>query len=197
MQHMDELCERRGDQGKRRVWLHKKIELVATMGTATSDRAKYLAAQSQLTLADDARAAFDAIELTDPLAASLKRKQQVAQGGDRRVRTNRELRRRGVRNRVDVSDRGHLCRVVARPDGIGASEGSLRDWNSSNTTCCSKSRPFPFEEQAISIHEINVRRSWDGVYDQWVQKSFGALRALLPARFDKQEVQVGYVETIR
>ena len=56
---------------------------------------------------------------------------------------------------------------------------------------------FPFEEQAISIHEINVRRSWDGVYDQWVQKSFAALRALVPARFDKQEMQVGYVDTIR
>ncbi len=56
---------------------------------------------------------------------------------------------------------------------------------------------FPFEEQAISLHEINVRRSWDGVYDQWVQKSFEALRALVPARFDKQEMQVGYVDTIR
>jgi hypothetical protein len=56
---------------------------------------------------------------------------------------------------------------------------------------------FPFEEQAISLHEINVRRSWDGVYDRWVQKSFEALRALVPARFDKQEMQVGYVDTIR
>ena len=48
-----------------------------------------------------------------------------------------------------------------------------------------------------SFHEINVRRSWDGVYDQWVQKSFESLRALVPARFDKQEMQVGYVDTMR
>ena len=63
MQHIDELYATPGDQAKRRFWLHKKIELVATMGTAAPDRAKYLAAEAQLVLADDARAAFDAVEL--------------------------------------------------------------------------------------------------------------------------------------
>ncbi len=77
MQHMDSCIRTPGDQAKRRFWLHKKIELVATMGNAAPDRAKYLAAEAQLVLADDARAAFDAVELADPLATSLKRKQQA------------------------------------------------------------------------------------------------------------------------
>jgi hypothetical protein len=55
---------------------------------------------------------------------------------------------------------------------------------------------YPFEEQAISIHEINVKRSWSGVYDEWVQRSFAALKALVPAQFDREEVEVTYVETI-
>ena len=55
---------------------------------------------------------------------------------------------------------------------------------------------FPFEEQAISLHEINMRRSWDGVYDDWVKRSFAELKKLMPARFDKQEIDVAYVETI-
>ena len=48
---------------------------------------------------------------------------------------------------------------------------------------------YPFEEQAIAIHEINVRRSWEGNYDASVQRSFAALSVLMPARFDKQERQ--------
>jgi hypothetical protein len=55
---------------------------------------------------------------------------------------------------------------------------------------------YPFEEQAIQIHEVNLRRSWEGVFDDWVQKSFGALRELMPGRFDKRETQVAYVEAI-
>ena len=55
---------------------------------------------------------------------------------------------------------------------------------------------FPFEEQAISLHEINMRRCWDGVYDDWVKRSFVKLSGLMPARFDKHEVQAAYVEAI-
>ena len=41
-----------------------------------------------------------------------------------------------------------------------------------------------------------MRRSWEGVYDEWVKMSFEALSELMPARFDKQEIDVAYVETI-
>ena len=55
---------------------------------------------------------------------------------------------------------------------------------------------FPFEEQAISLHEINMRRSWDGVYDDWVKKSFGELARLMPGRFDKRELEMSYAQAI-
>ena len=42
---------------------------------------------------------------------------------------------------------------------------------------------FPFEEQAIKAHELNAARAKDGVYDEWVKKSFQALAELKPARF--------------
>ena len=42
---------------------------------------------------------------------------------------------------------------------------------------------FPFEEKAIGIHEANARRAMDGVYDDWVRKSYAALAAMKPARY--------------
>ncbi|MGB2742377.1 MAG: tetratricopeptide repeat protein [Cognaticolwellia sp.] len=48
---------------------------------------------------------------------------------------------------------------------------------------------YPFEEKAIELHSSNAERSWLGIYDEWVQKSFTALAKLEPAKFDKSEKQ--------
>jgi hypothetical protein len=46
---------------------------------------------------------------------------------------------------------------------------------------------FPFEEKAIEIYQANAARAAEGVYDQWVRKSFDALVGLMPARYAKME----------
>ena len=46
---------------------------------------------------------------------------------------------------------------------------------------------FPFEEKAIELFEANARRAADGVYDEWVRRSFDALATLKPARYAKAE----------
>jgi Flp pilus assembly protein TadD len=47
---------------------------------------------------------------------------------------------------------------------------------------------FPFEEQAISTHEINTKRAREGVYDDGVKKSYAALAELKPGRYAKTEM---------
>ena len=46
---------------------------------------------------------------------------------------------------------------------------------------------FPFEERAIDLYVANSDRVADGVYDEWVQKSFERLAGLMPARYAKKE----------
>ena len=55
---------------------------------------------------------------------------------------------------------------------------------------------FPFEEQAIKAHELNTARAKDGVYDEWVKKSFQALAQLKPARYGKTEVTQDVVASL-
>jgi hypothetical protein len=55
---------------------------------------------------------------------------------------------------------------------------------------------FPFEEQAIAIHEINAKRVQDGIYDDSVRASFTALAELKPARYGKTELSAGWVPTL-
>jgi hypothetical protein len=46
---------------------------------------------------------------------------------------------------------------------------------------------FPFEEKAIDLYKANTNRAADGVYDEWVIRSFGKLAELMPARYAKLE----------
>ena len=46
---------------------------------------------------------------------------------------------------------------------------------------------FPFEEKAIDLYKVNADRAAQGVYDEWVQKSYEKLAGLMPARYAKSE----------
>ena len=56
---------------------------------------------------------------------------------------------------------------------------------------------FPLEEAAIRIHQTNVARAYDGLYDEWVKRSFRALAELMPGQYDKTEKAESYVKQIR
>jgi hypothetical protein len=56
---------------------------------------------------------------------------------------------------------------------------------------------IPFEDLAMEIHQNNIKHSWEGNFNSWVDKSFVAMAKLSPARFGKQEMQVSYGYGIR
>ena len=46
---------------------------------------------------------------------------------------------------------------------------------------------FPIEEKAIELYKANTDRTADGIWDDWVERSFNRLAGLLPARYAKLE----------
>ncbi|MAT82757.1 MAG: hypothetical protein CMD39_00530 [Gammaproteobacteria bacterium] len=192
---LDTLYQRTGDETRRRHWLAEKIDIHRAMGRSASERATYLAAEAQYVFAEDARGAFAAVRLTHPLKDSLKRKQKALKDA---VRAYEQAAEYQVAEFATASTYriGTLFTDLAaaimdsdRPDGL--SELELAQYE-----ILLEEQAFPFEEQAISLHEINMRRSWDGLWNDWVEKSFTELGRLMPARFDKQELDVAYVESI-
>jgi hypothetical protein len=55
---------------------------------------------------------------------------------------------------------------------------------------------YPFEEQAIQIHEVNAARAREGLYDESVRKSFQALAELKPGRYGKTELMQDVATTL-
>ncbi len=55
---------------------------------------------------------------------------------------------------------------------------------------------YPFEEQAIAVHEENFELLASGIYNPWVQKSLDRLADLMPGRYAKNESSGGFVAAV-
>ena len=183
---LSELYEKTEQESKRRFWLKKIIDADKQAGSSRTDRSKYLAALSSSVFADDDYQTFQNIRLTLPLKNSLKKKkkalnkalnsyQALSDYGVAEFSTLATYRIAAVYNQLsqDLMD-------SQRPKNLD--ELALEQYD-----LLLEEQAYPFEEKAIDLHEVNAQRSWEGVYDDWVKESFSALKALLPARYGKQE----------
>jgi len=193
--NLDLLHQRLGDTEGRRYWLEQTVAVQAAMGHEATVRATYLAAEAQYVLAGYEREAFDAIRLTHPLQNSLQRKHKALK---RTVSAFEAAAAYRVADFLSASTfqiadlyaaLSRALMVSDRPAGLSALEQAQYE-------ILLEEQAFPFEEQAITLHEINMRRSWEGAWDPWIEKSFTELSRLMPARFDKPEVEIAYVESI-
>lgn len=181
-----ELYQQGGESDKRRFWLKRQMDAVDAHSGQVDDRMVYLAAQASSVLASDAWETYQGIELTLPLqttlpaktsalATAVKAYQKTASYGVAEYATEAGYRIADLYAQLstDLMD-------AERPPGLSELEQSQYD-------LLLEEQAFPFEEKAIDIHEQNARRSWNGLYDEWVRKSFDALKSLLPARYNKPE----------
>lgn len=173
-----------GNNEKRRHWL-KEIVAANDKGKST-DRTQFLAAKATLELAEPAFQSYRGIHLVQPLKANLKKKKnamkevidaytKAANFGVAEVTTASTYRIAEVYN-----DFSRGLYASERPKGLSATELQQYD-------LLLEEQAYPFEEKAIKIHETNADRVKDGVYDEWVKKSFIALRKLRPVRYAKLE----------
>jgi tetratricopeptide (TPR) repeat protein len=194
-QHLAEYAQRSGDVARRDHWYQEIIRADAQAGPQRTERTHYLAAKAQLALAQPARDAFREIRLTAPLKKSLIVKRdalEAAMDGYKRAADYQvaEVTTAATYEMAELYRR--LAKDVMaseRPKNLKGEE--LEEYNS-----LLEEQVFPFEEQAIKAHELNAARAKDGVYDEWVRKSFQALAELKPARYGKTEMTRDVVTTL-
>ena len=87
-------------------------------------------------------------------------------------------------------DFGKALMQSQRPKGLN--KAALEQYN-----VMLEEQAFPFEEKASDLHETNARRAAAGRYDEWVKKSFTALRELRPVRYGKNERGEGAIDEAR
>src|SRR6185503_11001088 len=195
-QKLIDLSGAAGNQAERTRWMRDLVVADAGAGAERTDRTRYLAAKAQLELAAPTRDAFLGTRLVVPLDKSLEAKQarmqealaaygKAADYGVAEVTTAANY---------EIAELYHSLSkdlyASQRPAELTADELEQYD-------ILLEEQAFPFEEEAIKLHETNAGRTTEGIYDEWVRKSFTALVELLPGRYAKAEIGETVVEAIR
>ncbi len=185
-----------GDLTARDGWYREIVKADAEAGTQRTPRTHFLAAKAQLALAAEPRDEFRAIRLTLPLTRTLKAKRRAM---ERALAAYRLAAAYGVAEVTTAAtyEMAGLYQTLAqdvlgseRPRHLNGQE--LDEYNS-----LLEDQVFPFEDQAIKIYGLNATRASQGIYDEWVRKSFEALAKLDPARYGKTELMSDVVTTIK
>jgi len=184
------------EQGSSRLALwQQKVAAHTGAGRGATERMNYLAAEARLQLADIDRQQFDSLALTQPLKRSLKAKQKSLKTT---INAYKDVINYGVGDFVTAANFQIADMYVALSRSIMESDrpGGLSALELEQYEILLEEQAFPFEEQAIELHEVNLHRMWKGLNDSWTDRSLAALRVLMPGRFDKTELQVAYVDAI-
>lgn len=192
---MSELYLQTKEPQKRRFWLRKLVAGDKVAGAKRTDRSRYLGAFASSELADDHYQAFARLRLTLPLKRSLQKKKKAlkkALDAYEAILAYEVAEFTTLANYRIGAIYGQLSRDLMsseRPNNLDAL--ALEQYE-----ILLEEQAFPFEEQAIDVHQSNARRSWSGIYDDWVKQSFSELANLLPGRYNKKEISLEYSDAI-
>jgi TolA-binding protein len=167
-----------------------------TAGGARTDRTRYLGGMATLALAKPLADEYRKVALVEPLKRQLKVKKErmevalkayaaAADYGIAEVSTAATYQTAEL-----YRDFGKALMTSQRPKGLKKDE--LEQYN-----VMLEEQAFPFEEKAIEVHEVNAKRTANGIYDSWVRDSIAALGQLRPARYAKVERAERTVDAIR
>ncbi|MGB1298115.1 MAG: tetratricopeptide repeat protein, partial [Psychrobium sp.] len=174
------------EQRKYRFWLNKMIKAHDNAGSEQTARSKFLAAQSALVFARDAKRDFDKIKLKLPLQASLARKTKSLEKTLTAYKKVSDYRVASFSTQSNY-ETAQVYRQLAndlmgsqRPSGLD--ELALEQYE-----ILLEEQAYPFEDQAIALFESNAKLTAQGLYDEWIALSLDKLRQLLPGRYNKVE----------
>jgi tetratricopeptide (TPR) repeat protein len=192
-QKLLDLAATAGNAERVTFWQREIVNADRNAGAGRTDRTQYLAAKATLALASPARDAYRNIALVLPLKASLAKKKKAMEAALAAYKGATDYRVAEVTT-LATYEIAEIYRKLGqdimkseRPKKISGDQ--LDEYNS-----LLEEQAFPFEEQAISTHEINAKRTLDAVYDEGVKKSFTALAELKPARYGKSEIMSASVD---
>jgi cellulose synthase operon protein C len=193
-QRLADIAGKDGDVVKRDQWYREIVKADSTAGSARTDRTKYLAAKAQLSLAQPVRDAFRGVRLTAPLKKSLVGKRQAL---DKALNAYKQAAAYNVAEVTTAStyETAELYRTLAKDLMASERPKALKGDELDQYNLLLEEQVFPFEEQAIQIHELNTVRAKDGVYDEGVRASFKALAELKPGRYGKTELVQDVIAT--
>lgn len=193
---LDEIYKAQGEDEKRRFWLDKVISLHRDNPSKQSERSTYLASKALFELAEFERENYENIRLTLPLNKSVPVKSKAMKNAQDKYSESVEL---GVLEFTTASTYriGQLYTQLSRALLDSERPKGLDELELEEYQFLLEDQAYPFEEAAIDIHLKNINRTQDGLYDEWIKRSYGVMGDLLPTQYRRDERALDYVSEIR
>lgn len=192
---LTEIYSQLGLISKRDYWLDEIIKHGELAAVQQDDTIQYYAAKASLILAELKFTEFDSISLIEPLRENLVQKKQKMEMAIAAYRK--------------TSDYGFAEFVTAASHRIGEiyfnlsaalleSERpiNLDEEEMEQYEMMLEEQAYPFEEQAIKFLESNVTRVENGLYNDWIERSYGSLGKLLPVQYAKHELSHEVIDVL-
>jgi TolA-binding protein len=185
-----------GQSRSQQAWLNDLVKTERDGGSERTDRTRTLAATAAMTLAEPYYDAYRQVRLKEPLKKSLKNKKAKMQLA---LKAYGDAADYGVAEVATAStyyiaeiyrDFSRELLASQRPKGLSAEEME-------QYVVMLEEQAYPFEEKAIELHEVNVRRITSHIYDQWVRRSIDALGKLRPVQYAKVEKSEVIINALR
>ncbi len=190
------LADEGGDAARGLAWRRELVKVEAGGGNGRSDATRLLAARAALALTAPVVDAYRKVNLVEPLQKNLRLKKAKMEEALKAYTAASDYGMAEVATAATYQvaelyhDFSRALLASERPKKLKKDE--LEQYN-----VMLEEQAYPFEERAIELHEINAHRSAEGIYDDWVQKSYAALNELLPVRYAKPERDEGSIDAIR
>lgn len=175
--------------------LKQMVEADASAGAERSDRTRYLAATSALTLTEPLFEKFAEIKLVQPFDQNLRRKSAAMKTAKEAFESLLSYEAGDVTSAVTY----YLAEMYysfsrallesERPDDLSGLEKEQYELSI-------EEQAYPFEEKTIQTHEKNLELLTLGVYSAWIEMSIEKLAKLVPARYAKFEESSGFMESM-
>lgn len=194
--HLADLYEQINDKTRHLYWLRRVIAGDAGAGSERTERSQWLGAWANAKYGDYFAWEFKRRSLRLPLEKSMARKNGYLQDATTRYEKASEY---GILEFVTLSNYKMADLYETFSDELN--KAPIPDGLSKQDTAMYQDiiaqQAQPFADLAASIHQNNIELGWDGHYNEWISKSYEAMKRLSPVRFDKEEELARYGDEIR
>lgn len=185
----------RNDQAAYQEELQRIVSADASGGRERTDRTRYLAATSLLSLSEPVYERYAQIKLSKPFEDNLKKKKAALKAVKDAMETilGYEVSETSAAATYYLAemyfDFGRALMESERPDDLNAAEKEQYE-------LALEEQAFPFEERAIDVHQKNSDFVTLGIWNRWVEKSYVRLAKLVPAKYAKFEESGGFIASL-
>ena len=171
------------------------VAMDSEAGAERTDRSRYLAGQAALVLAEQRFETFANARLVQPFEETLAEKQRLMDEAliDFEVLTTYQVAEVTAAATYYIAETYYefsdALLTSERPAGL--TEAEKLDYE-----LVIEEQAYPFEEQAIEIHQKNFEMLAGGVFNPWVQQSLDKLVVLMPGRYARNEISGGFLGSI-